>query len=56
MEATAVDLLAALSSLSSHAGLYSRFTAYHEPFAPHFPSSNPNPKPSSKRTTKQNKQ
>ncbi|TVU28695.1 hypothetical protein EJB05_20225, partial [Eragrostis curvula] len=56
MEAAAADLLAALSSPSSHAGLHSRFAAYLEPFAPHLPSSNPNPKPPPKRTTKQNKQ
>jgi separase len=54
MESAAADLLAALPS--SHAGLHSRFAAYLEPFRPHFPSSNPNPKPPPKRTTKQNKQ
>lgn len=56
MEAAAEDLLAALSSPSSHVGLHSRFAAYLEPFSPHFPSSDPNPKPPPKRTTKLNKQ
>jgi separase len=56
MESAAADLLAALTSPSSHASLHSRFAAYLEPFRPHFPSSNPNPKPPPKRTTKQNKQ
>ncbi|XP_014756517.1 separase isoform X2 [Brachypodium distachyon] len=53
MEAAADDLLAALSSPSSQAGLHSRFAAYLQPFTPHLPSANPNPKPPPKRTTKQ---
>ncbi|PUZ77833.1 hypothetical protein GQ55_1G405300 [Panicum hallii var. hallii] len=56
MEAAAADLLAALSSPSSHAGLRSRFEAYLQPFTPYLPTANPNPKPPPKRATKQNKQ
>uniref|UniRef100_A0ACD5YX29 Uncharacterized protein n=1 Tax=Avena sativa TaxID=4498 RepID=A0ACD5YX29_AVESA len=57
MEAAADDLLAALSSPSSRAGLHSRFAAYLQPFSPHLPAANPNPtKPPPKRTTKQPKQ
>ncbi|KAG2661846.1 separase-like isoform X2 [Panicum virgatum] len=56
MEAAAADLLAALSSPSSHAGLRSRFKAYLQPFTPYLPTANPNPKPPPKRATKQNKQ
>ncbi|KAL6912053.1 hypothetical protein ACP4OV_000858 [Aristida adscensionis] len=56
MEDAAADLLAALSSPSSHAGLHSRFAAYLEPFSAHLPNANPNPKPPPKRTAKQSKQ
>jgi separase len=57
MEAAAEDLLAALSSPSSGAGLHSRFSAYLHPFSPHLPGANPNPtNPPPKRTTKQPKQ
>jgi len=56
MEAAAADLVAALSSPSSYAGLHSRFAAYLHPFTPYLPSSNPNPKPPPKRATKHNKQ
>ncbi|XP_039791546.1 separase-like isoform X3 [Panicum virgatum] len=56
MEAAAADLLAALSSPSSHAGLRSRFKAYLQPFTPYLSTANPNPKPPPKRATKQNKQ
>uniref|UniRef100_A0A453PPM9 Separase-like TPR repeats region domain-containing protein n=1 Tax=Aegilops tauschii subsp. strangulata TaxID=200361 RepID=A0A453PPM9_AEGTS len=56
MEAAAADLLAALSSPSSRAGLHSRFAAYLQPFSPHLPAANPNPKPPPKRATKQAKQ
>ncbi|KAL6633464.1 hypothetical protein ACP70R_026135 [Stipagrostis hirtigluma subsp. patula] len=56
MEDAAADLLAALSSPSSHAGLHSRFAAYLQPLSPHLPTANPNPKPPPKRTTKQSKQ
>ncbi|XP_044951659.1 separase [Hordeum vulgare subsp. vulgare] len=56
MEAAADDLLAALSSPSSRAGLHSRFAAYLQPFSPHLPTANPNPKPPPKRATKQAKQ
>ncbi|XP_037451889.1 separase-like isoform X2 [Triticum dicoccoides] len=56
MEAAADDLLAALSSPSSRAGLHSRFAAYLQPFSPHLPAANPNPKPPPKRATKQGKQ
>ncbi|CAL5019775.1 unnamed protein product [Urochloa decumbens] len=55
MEAAAADLLAALSSPSSHAGLYSRFNVYLQPFSPYLPTSNPNPQPPPKRATKQKK-
>ncbi|XP_066323302.1 separase-like [Miscanthus floridulus] len=55
MEAAAADLVAALSSPSSYAGLHSRFAAYLQPFTPYLPSSNPNPKPPPKRATKHNK-
>jgi separase len=57
MEAAADDLLAALSSPSSRAGLRSRFSAYLQPFSPHLPAANPNPtnNPPPKRTTKQPK-
>ncbi|XP_022681893.1 separase [Setaria italica] len=43
MAAAAADLLAALSSPSSHAGLHSRFAAYLRPFTAHLPTSNPSP-------------
>ncbi|XP_072151631.1 separase isoform X3 [Setaria viridis] len=56
MEAAAADLLAALSSPSSHAGLHSRFAAYLQPFTPYLPTANPNPKPPPRRATKQTKQ
>uniref|UniRef100_A0A0E0K5Q9 Separase-like TPR repeats region domain-containing protein n=1 Tax=Oryza punctata TaxID=4537 RepID=A0A0E0K5Q9_ORYPU len=56
MEAAAADLLAALSSPSSHAGLRSRFVAYLEPFSPYLPTQNPSAKPPPKRTAKQTKQ
>ncbi|KAJ1281207.1 hypothetical protein BS78_04G290200 [Paspalum vaginatum] len=56
MEAAAADLLAALSSPPSYAGLHCRFAAYLQPLTPYLPSSNPNPKPPPKRTSKQNKQ
>ncbi|XP_047080035.1 separase-like [Lolium rigidum] len=57
MEAAAEDLLAALSSPSSGAGLRSRFSAYLQPFSPHLPGANPNPtNPPPKRATKQPKQ
>ncbi|CAO2040534.1 unnamed protein product [Urochloa humidicola] len=56
MEPAAADLLAALSSPSSHAGLHSRFGAYLQPFSPYKPTPNPNPKPPPKRATKQTKQ
>lgn len=56
MEAAAADLVAALSSPSSYAGLHSRFAAYLQPFTPYLRSLNPNPKPPQKRATKQNKQ
>ncbi|CAL4967209.1 unnamed protein product [Urochloa decumbens] len=55
MEAAAADLLAALSSPSSHAGLYSRFNVYLQPFSPYLPTSNPNLRPPPKRATKQKK-
>nr|XP_034589704.1 separase-like [Setaria viridis] len=48
MEAAAADLLAALSSPSSHAGIHCRFAAYRlRPFTAHLPASNPslNPPP-----------
>lgn len=45
MEAAAADLLAALSSPSSHAGLHCRFAAYLRPFTAHLPASNPSPNP-----------
>ncbi|CAM0943846.1 unnamed protein product [Alopecurus aequalis] len=57
MEAAADDLLSALSSPSSRAGLHSRFAAYLQPFSPHVPAANPShAKPPPKRTTKQPKQ
>nr|CAB3451207.1 unnamed protein product [Digitaria exilis] len=55
MEAAAADLLAAISSPSSHAGLHSRCAAYLQPFAPYLRAANPNPKPPPKRATKQSK-
>uniref|UniRef100_J3LHH6 separase n=1 Tax=Oryza brachyantha TaxID=4533 RepID=J3LHH6_ORYBR len=56
MEPAAADLLAALSSPSSHASLRSRFAAYLEPFSPYLPTLNPSAKPPPKRTTKQGMQ
>ncbi|OQU85801.1 hypothetical protein SORBI_3004G312400 [Sorghum bicolor] len=56
MEAAAADLVAALSSPSSYAGLHSRFAAYLQPFTSYLTSSNPNPKPPQKRATKLTKQ
>ncbi|CAD6341279.1 unnamed protein product [Miscanthus lutarioriparius] len=47
MQATAADLLAALSSPSpsSHVGLYSRYAAYLQPFTAHLPTSRGSPTP-----------
>jgi separase len=56
MEAAADDLLAALSSPSSHTGLHSQFATYLQPFTPYLPTANPNAKPPPKRATKQTKQ
>ncbi|EMS65712.1 Separin [Triticum urartu] len=54
MEPAADDLLAALSSPCSGAGIHARFAAYLQPFSPYLLAANPNnPRPPPKRMTKQ---
>ncbi|XP_047043753.1 separase-like [Lolium rigidum] len=54
MEPAAADLLAALSSPGSGAGLHARFAAYLQPFSPYLITASPNnPRPPPNRLTKQ---